>query len=202
MCRWTCEIVRRRTSVGCAVTTGQTRAPVSSRATTSASRSASSSSAIVAARLPVCGGEPSRRWNRRRRSWWMSSARLASTEKWLNARMTWLAERMSSPDSRFGQLRPVHLGAADLERLDAGGLDQVQDVLPGLRADHLAEDAAQQADVVAQRGVVGAVARPVGRRSGGGRRRRRWLRTRAAVSGSRVTDSCRSPRPAPSGGSP
>ena len=40
--RWTCEMVLRRTSVGCAVTTGQTSAPVSSRATASASRSAAS----------------------------------------------------------------------------------------------------------------------------------------------------------------
>ena len=63
------------------------------------------------------------------------------------------------PGEPLGQLRAVDLRPADLERLDAGGLDQVQHVLAGLLADHLTEDAAQQADVVAQRGVVGAVGR-------------------------------------------
>ena len=177
------EIVLRRTSVGCAVTTGQTSAPASSRATTSASRSAASIASNAAARLPFCGGEPSRRWNRRRRSWWMSSARLASSEKWLNARMTWLADRMSSPAEPLGQLLAVDLGAADLERLDAGGLDQVEHVVPGLLADHLAQDAAQHAGC-----PRAAARRPRGpsdrrsRRGGGGRRRRRWLRTRGRVS--------------------
>ena len=113
----------------------------------------------VAARLPFCGGEPSRRWNRRRRSWWMSSARLASSEKWLNARMTWLAPRTSRPASRCGELLAVDLGAADPERLDPGGLDEVEDVVAGLLADHLAQDPAEQPDVLAQRGVVGAAVR-------------------------------------------
>ena len=60
----------------------------------------------------------------------------------------------------LGELGPVDLGAADLERFDAGGLDQLEDVLAGLLPDHLAQDAPEQADVVAERGVVGTVTRP------------------------------------------
>ena len=87
----------------------------------------------------------------------MSSARLASSEKWLNARMTWLADADVERGQPVGQLGAVDLGAADLEGLDAGRLDQVEDVGAGLLADHLAEDPAEQPDVVAQRRVVGAV---------------------------------------------
>ena len=46
---------------------------------------------------PSRGGEPMRRWYRRRRSACRSSARLASSEKWLNARTTWRALRWSRP---------------------------------------------------------------------------------------------------------
>jgi hypothetical protein len=60
------------------------------------------------------------------------------------------------PGQPLGQLDAVHLRAADLEGLDPGGLDQVQDVGAGLLPDHLTQDTAQQADVVAQRCVVGA----------------------------------------------
>ena len=111
---------------------------------------------MVAARLPICGGEPSRRWCRRRRSWCTSSARLASSEKWLNARMTWLAPRTSRPASRCGELLAVDLRPADAERLDPGGLDQLQDVVAGLLADDLAQHPAEQPDVLAQRRIVGA----------------------------------------------
>ena len=61
------------------------------------------------------------------------------------------------PGQPLRELRTVHLGPADLEGLDAGRLDHVEDVGAGLLADHLAQDAPQQPDVVAQRGVVGAV---------------------------------------------
>ena len=55
----------------------------------------------------------------------------------------------------LGELGTVHLGAPDPECLDAGGLDDLEDVVPGLLADHLPEDAAEQPDVVAQRRLVG-----------------------------------------------
>ena len=181
----------RRTSVGWAVTTGHTSAPASSRATTSAVEVGLVEQLERGGEAARCGGEPSRRWNRRRRSWCMSSARLASSEKWLNARMTWLAERMSSPASRFGQLRAVGLRPADPERLDAGGLDQVEDVVrrPARRSPRRGRapaDGCRRAGVRRRRGP-----RPVGPPE----RRRSATSTVAsdtgAVSGPRVTGSCR-----------
>jgi hypothetical protein len=71
------------------------------------------------------------------------------------------------PGQPLRELGPVHLGPADLEGLDPGGLDQGQHVGAGLLPDHLTEDATQQPDVVAQRGVVGT-AGGVGRVGGVG----------------------------------
>ncbi len=58
---WVSNTVRRRVSVGCAVMTGDTRAPTSASATVSESRSAVSSFRYVAARLLCCGGSPAAR---------------------------------------------------------------------------------------------------------------------------------------------
>jgi hypothetical protein len=64
------------------------------------------------------------------------------------------------PTEPFRQLHPVGLGPPDAERLDAGRLDELEHVGAGLLPDHLAEHAAEQPDVVAQRCVVGTVPRP------------------------------------------
>jgi hypothetical protein len=54
-----------------------------------------------------------------------------------------------------GDVGAVDLRAAQPEGLHAGGLDEREDVVPRLLADHLAEDPAEQPDVLAQRGVGG-----------------------------------------------
>ena len=81
----TSSTVWRRTSVGCAVITGvTTRSPIS-RSTAARSSPARSRWSKAAARLPSCGCEPCWRWKRRRRSWWTSSAVLASSDNQPNA---------------------------------------------------------------------------------------------------------------------
>ncbi len=62
-------------------------------------------------------------------------------------------DRVGGVDGReeLGQLGPVDLRPADPERLDTGSFDQVEDVLAGLLADDVAEDPAEEADVVTQR---------------------------------------------------
>ena len=61
------------------------------------------------------------------------------------------------PGQPLRQLLAVHLRAADAEGLHAGRLDQLQDVVPGLLADHLPEHPAQQPDVLPQGQLVGAL---------------------------------------------
>jgi len=56
-----------------------------------------------------------------------------------------------------GDVGAVDLRAAQPEGLHAGGLDEREDVVPRLLADDLAEDPAQQPDVLAQRGVGGVL---------------------------------------------
>ena len=81
----------------------------------------------------------------------MSSATLASSAKWVKARMTGMAWWMSMPSNMRGQLGPVDLGAAHPERLDAGPFDEIEDLVAVLLADRVAEDRAEQPDVLAHR---------------------------------------------------
>ena len=70
-----------------------------------------------------------------------------------------------------GQLGAVDLGAADPERLDPGALDEVEDVFTVLFADGVAEDRAEQPDVLAH--GFGGLAADLGAPDGADRGERR-----------------------------
>ena len=55
------------------------------------------------------------------------------------------------PSNRLGQLGAVDLGAAHLERPDAGPLDEVEDFVAVLLAHRVAEDRTEQANVLPHR---------------------------------------------------
>ena len=91
MCFCTSKTVRRRVSVGCAVSTGTTSAdsiidPISAPGTR-----ASRSFAHVASSEESRGASPASRPSSTNRSSWRSSARFASSAKWVNARMIGVA---------------------------------------------------------------------------------------------------------------
>ena len=138
---------------------------------------ASSSRSSEAARLPFCGGEPSRRWCRRRRSWCTSSAMLASSEKWLNARMTWLADFGSSPASR---------SASSRDRPPSGGCGRPPrgSTRPApARRRRPVPRSPPRAPGRAAGCPPGAGSPSPGRPGRAGRQGRRWLRTRAQYPG-------------------
>ena len=81
----------------------------------------------------------------------MSSATLASSAKWVNARMTGMALLDLDTVEQLRQVGAVDLGPAHPERLDPGPLDQVEDLVAVLLAHRVAENGAQQPDVLAHR---------------------------------------------------
>ena len=81
----------------------------------------------------------------------MSSATLASSAKWLNARMTGIAWWMSIPSNMRRHLGPIDLGASHPERFHPGALDEVEHLVTVLLAHGVAEDGAEQPDVRAHR---------------------------------------------------
>ncbi len=105
----------------------------------------------MAARLLFCGGSPAGSWTARRRSRWMSSATLASSAKWVNARMTGNGLVDVDAVEQRGQLGAVDLRAAYPEGLDAGAFDEIEDLVAVLLAHGLAEDRAEQTNVLAHR---------------------------------------------------
>ncbi len=106
--------------------------------------------------LPSRGREPASAWARRRRLWCWSSAMFARCEKYEKARtteMVWLRVSLcssvvsSSPATRIGVAPEAHGGLADV-------LDDVEHGVAFLVAQHVAQQAAKQADVFLQRGVL------------------------------------------------
>src|SRR5919205_302014 len=90
----------------------------------------------------------------------MSSARLASSEKWLNARITWLAGRTSSPPSRAAS-SPRSVSERRMRKAAAAGDQQ------GNRAD---EDGTHTAEHP-RHGLEAGPGQLLALRAGGGRRR-------------------------------
>ena len=91
MCFCTSNTVRRRVSVGCAVSTGTTCATFIIAASSEPGTRASRSFSHVASRVESRGGSPASSCSSSRRSSWRSSARFANRAKWVNARMIGVA---------------------------------------------------------------------------------------------------------------
>src|SRR6266851_662723 len=87
----------RRTSVGCAVSTGLMAAVSRKAQSASPVMPASRARASTCAIEPSRGGEPAMAWARVRRIRCWSSAMLARCEKWPKARMIWLASARDNP---------------------------------------------------------------------------------------------------------
>ena len=81
----------------------------------------------------------------------MSSATLASSAKWVNARMTGIAVVHVDAVEQAGQLGAVDLRTTHPERLHAGAFDEVEHLLAVLFPHGVAEDGAEQPDVLAHR---------------------------------------------------
>ena len=147
----------RRTSVGWAVSTGLT-AQLGEHSRDHLGGSTPRRRQVVERRRQAAllvSREPAARWNRRRRSWWTSSAVLASSEIQAKARITcsWssivgVEQRRLDRRERTGIVAPR--GDGDL----AHALDEVEDLVAGLFAHDVAEQPAEQADVVADRQVL------------------------------------------------
>ncbi len=137
--------------MGCAVITGDTSAPVSAWATV-----AESSSAEV--ELQVGGRQAAVLW-RLAGSDVHGAAALAVNVLGDIGQQCEVGERPDDGDGLMdvdtvehaGKLGAVDLRAAHPERLHAGPLDEVENLLPALLADGVAEDRAEHADVFAHR---------------------------------------------------
>ncbi len=84
--------------------------------------------------------------------------------------MTGMAWWTSMPSNSPGELGAVDLGAAHPERLDAGPLDEVEDLVPVLLAHGVAEDGAEEPDVLTHR--LGGFPADLGAAHGADRRQR------------------------------
>ena len=74
------------------------------------------------------------------------------------------------PSNMPGEFGPVDLRAAHPERLDAGPLDEVEDLVPVLLPHGVTEDGAEEPDVLAHR--LGGLAADLGAAHGADRRQR------------------------------